>query len=151
MRFPALFGLVFLTVTVKAQGFQDDKDTGIAMGLSGGYSSKGCVIGNLSVGEQFKGQNHVSINLQVLGKIAATDVPVIGEVRLGHGFGVFEPYIGVGYHYGSSDADKPLRKQVNGWKPALGILLKIPDTHFTISTGMSGNIFSVQVGVFGVR
>jgi hypothetical protein len=151
MKCSPLAVLILLSVSLKAQRFQMDRKTGVAAGISGGYSSKNCTIGNLSLGWMFKKQNHVSINLQVLGKIDAADIPVIGEARFGHSFGAVELYGGLGYHYASSDGEKFINDYVNGWKPGYGIIFKFPQTPFTVSAAMSGKIFSIQAGIFGVR
>jgi hypothetical protein len=124
--------------------------TGLAMGISGGYSSSESIIGTFSVGAMLANKTHVSINMILLAALQKSDIPTIGEARLGHLFGTWELYGGVGYHLAGSD-DKIVSNPNTGIRPALGLIKHFPSSPWTVSAGMSGNIFSLQLGLFGVR
>ncbi|MCW3112427.1 MAG: hypothetical protein JWR18_823 [Segetibacter sp.] len=124
--------------------------TGVAMGLSGGYSSKQCMIGTLSIGAMFQTTNHVSVNMTILSEMKRPDIPSIGEVRLGHFLSTWELYGGLGYHLAGTD-NKIASNTNTGFRPALGIIKHFNSSPWTLSAGMSGKIFSLQLGLFGVR
>ena len=150
MKLTAFILFTMISACAHAQNYLD-QETGVAAGVSAGYSSKQCLIGTLTMGAMFAHHNHVSINLTALGKQSDSDIPAIGEFRIGHGFNNIEIYGGVAYHYASSDGEKFISQHINGWKPAAGIVFKFPETPYTISAGFSGNIYSIQLGIFGVR
>jgi|GEM_PF-6259906 len=151
MRLIAFVACIIVSIAARSQRYQPDNKTGVAAGISAGYSSKQCVIGNMSVGAMLAHHNHVSVNLTAFTKIRDAATPVVAEGRIGHVFTCIELYAGYGFHYASSDGEKYISDRVNGWKPAAGIVLKLPQTPWTISAAMSGNIFSLQLGLFGVR
>lgn len=124
--------------------------TGVAMGLSGGYSSKECMIGTLSLGAMVKGNHHLSINLTALSDIKNPEIPSIGEVRIGHFFSTWEFYGGAAYHLAGSD-HKVYSNPNTGLRPAVGVIKHFTSSPWTLSAGMSGRIFSLQLGLFGVK
>ena len=144
-----LFTLITLNARAQSKGSQK-KETGVAVGLSGGYASIKSIVGNYTIGAMLKSKNHISANLEVFGKFSNSDVPVIGELRMGHLFKTIELYAGYGYHCASTDGDKNI-SDINGLKPAFGVIKYFYKTPLAISAGMSGKIFSVQLGIFGVR
>ncbi|MDB5249411.1 MAG: hypothetical protein JWQ40_3805 [Segetibacter sp.] len=149
-----LFILGISITASKAQGrFQPNEETGVAVGLTGGYSSKMSAVGNFSVGAMVKNLNHFSINLQLFGNASAVNVPVIGEARVGHVFGTVEIYGGYGYHYAGTDHahEEGVVEFKSGFKPAFGIVKHFYQSLWTVGAGMSGNTFSLQVGIFAVR
>lgn len=151
MRCLVTITTLLLTISCKAQRLFQEKENGLAVGMSGGYSNKNCTIGNISLGAQLPDRNHLSFNLVILGKLLDGDIPAIGEVRIGHQFGPLELYGGYGYHYAGHDANGMYNANINGWKPAWGCIFRVPDTPFTISPSISGKIFSIQVGIFAIR
>jgi len=143
-----------ISTTTWAQGhYRPDSETGVAVGLSGGYSSRNALIGNFSVGAMLLNQNHLSANLQLFSNANDVNVPVIAEARLGHVFGTVELYGGAGYHYAGTDFahQDGIPQFKNGFKPAYGILKHFYNSAWTVGAGMSGNTFSVQIGIFAVR
>lgn len=140
-----------ITQTVNAQSFNTpNRETGIAMGLSGGYSSKQCVIGTLSIGAMLSSQNLVSMNMVVLSEIKNPNIPTIFEGRVAHFFNTIELYGGAGYHIAGSD-NKIATNPNTGIKPALGVVKHFQSSPWTVGAGLSGTIFSIQVGLFGIR
>lgn len=144
-----LFTLVCFTARSQSY-YQPNAETGIAMGLSGGYSSKQCPIGTLSLGAMFPAQMHFSTNIIILSEIKNPDVPSIFEARLGHVFNTIELYGGAGYHIAGTD-NKIATNPNSGIRPAFGIIRHFRSSPWTISAGMSGKVFSLQLGLFGVR
>lgn len=124
--------------------------TGVAMGLSGGYSSKESIIATLSVGAMFQTVNHVSLNMTILSEMKSPNIPSIGEVRWGHFISTWELYGGLGYHIAGTD-NKIASNPNTGFRPCLGIIKHFESSPWTLSAGMSGKIFSLQLGLFGVR
>ena len=127
-----------------------DRSTGVAMGLSGGYSSKQSVIASYSLGAMLPTSTHLSINMIVLSELKKSDLPSIGEVRVGQVFNTWEVYGGAGYHIAGSDS-KIATNPNTGIRPALGLIKYFNNSPWTVSASMSGNIFSLQVGLFGIR
>jgi hypothetical protein len=145
--------IVFIVISSKAAAqFYDNANvaTGVAMGLSGGYSSKQSAIGTLSVGAMLATNNHLSLNMVLLGNTKNAEIPSIAEARVGHFFSTWELYGGVGYHIAGAD-DKITTNPNTGIRPALGITKHFTSSPWTISAGASGKIFSLQIGLFGVR
>lgn len=153
-----IFSLLFILVisaTCRSQKsyYIPNAQTGVAVGLSGGYSSKNSAIGNFSIGAMVKGLNHLSANLQLFGNANKANVPVIGEARIGHVFGTVELYGGYGYHYAGTDYahDAGIPQFKNGFKPAYGVIKHFYNSLWTIGAGMSDKTFSVQAGIFVIR
>jgi hypothetical protein len=144
-----LFTLLAIAARCQSYG-QPDPETGVAMGLSGGYSSKQCMIGTLSIGAMFETKNHVSMNMGILSDVKNADIPSIFEARIGHFFNTIELYGGAGYHIAGSD-NKIAANPNTGIRPALGVIKHFNSSPWTLSAGMSGKIFSLQLGLFGVR
>jgi hypothetical protein len=130
--------------------YQPNPETGVAMGLSGGYSSKQCMAATLSVGAMLPLQNHISINMVVLSELKNRDIPSIFEARMGHIFNTIELYGGAGYHIAGSD-NKIAANTNTGIRPSFGVMKHFYSSPWTISANMSGTIFSLQIGLFGVR
>ena len=152
MKYVVTLFFTLMVYGAEAQsGFSSRKETGVAVGLSGGYSSIKSVVGNYSIGAMLNHQNHISVNLEVFSKASHSDVPVIGELRMGHVFETIELYAGYGYHCASTDGYKSAGDKVNGFKPAFGVIKYFYNKPFSVSAGMSGKIFSIQLGIFGVR
>ncbi|HEX8278412.1 MAG TPA: hypothetical protein VF540_06935 [Segetibacter sp.] len=148
---PIIVALTLLASTARSQSYyQPNAETGIAMGLSGGYSSKQCMIGTLSLGAMFPARTHFSTNIIILSEIKNPDVPSIFEARVGHVFNTTELYGGAGYHIAGSD-NKIAANPNSGIRPAFGVIQHFRRSPWTISAGMSGKIFSLQLGLFGVR
>ncbi|MDQ6815440.1 MAG: hypothetical protein M3040_17030 [Bacteroidota bacterium] len=146
----ALF-FILLSFAAHSQSYDvPNPSTGLAMGLSGGYASTESMIGTFSIGAMLETNNHVSVNMILLNELQKTDVPSIGEARIGHLFSTWEFYGGVGYHLAGSD-NKISSNPNTGIRPALGIIKHFNSSPWTISASMSGKIFSLQLGLFGVR
>ncbi|MGI8636501.1 MAG: hypothetical protein ACR2KZ_13980 [Segetibacter sp.] len=127
-----------------------DRTTGVAMGLSGGYSSKQSVIASYSIGAMLPTSTHLSVSMIVLSELKKSDMPSIGEVRAGQVLNTWEVYGGFGYHIAGSD-NKISTNPNTGLRPALGIIKYFKSSPWTLSATMSGNIFSLQLGLFGIR
>jgi len=147
--------LIFgISITSNAQShFLPNEETGVAVGLTAGYSSKSSFVGNFSIGAMLKDQNHLSVNLQLFNNANRPNVPVIGEGRIGHVFGTVEVYGGCGYHYaGNNYSHEPrIFEFKNGFRPAYGVIKHFDQSLWTVGAGMSGNTFSIQIGIFAVR
>lgn len=151
MKLTATLLFTLLAIAARCQSYdQPDPETGVAMGLSGGYSSKQCMIGTLSVGAMLETKNHVSMNMVILSELKNADIPSIFEARIGHFFSTIELYGGVGYHLAGSD-NKIGANPNTGIRPAFGVIKHFTSSPWTLSAGMSGKIFSLQLGLFGVR
>lgn len=151
MRLSKVLVFSLISVAARAQSHTIlNPSSGVAMGLSGGYSSKECMIGNLSIGAILETNNHVSVNMTILSQLKNVDIPTIGEARIGHLFNTWEIYSGVGYHLAGTD-NKIASNPNTGLRPALGVIKHFNSAPWTITAGMSGRIFSVQLGLFGVR
>jgi hypothetical protein len=139
------------SIAARAQSYEvPNPPTGLAMSLSGGYSSKECMIGTFSIGAMLETNNHVSVNMIILSELKKSDVPSIGEARIGHLFNTWELYGGVGYHLAGSD-NKIASNPNTGIRPAFGVIKHFNSSPWTVSAGMSGKMFSLQLGLFGVR
>jgi hypothetical protein len=151
MKFITISIFVLISFKVQAQ-FSPAANvvTGVAMGLSGGYSSKQSPIGTLSIGAMLHTNNHLSLNMVLLGNTKNAETPSIAEARIGHFFNTWELYGGVGYHIAGAD-DKIASNPNTGIRPAMGIIKHFTSSPWTISAGASGKIFSLQIGLFGVR
>ena len=151
MKFATLVLFTLITHSVFAQSYDTrNAETGFAMGVSGGYSSKQCVVANLSAGAMLLDQNHVSVNMVILGSVKNPDIPSIFEGRIGHIFNTLEVFGGAAYHIAGSDGK--ISSNINtGIRPAYGVIKHFYNSSFTLSAQMSGKIFSFQVGIFGVR
>ena len=152
MKFTHLL-LLFTCISLasKAQSYyQPNPETGIAMGLSGGYSSKQSMLGTLSIGVMVPTKNHISMNMVILSDIRNSDIPSIFEARYGHVFNSLEIYGGAGYHIAGGDSKISLNP-ATGFRPAYGVIKHFSNSPWILSAGMSGNIFALQVGLFGVR
>lgn len=151
MKFTTVLLFLILSLTARSQSYNElNRETGVAMGLSGGYSSKQSMIGTLSAGAILGTNNHVSLNMVILSQLRNADMPSIGEARVGHFFHTVELYGGLGYHVAGSD--NKIRSNPNtGIRPAVGIIKHFTSSPWTISASMSGNIFSLQLGLFGVK
>lgn len=142
--------LILLSERAMSQDYNlTGTEHGIAMGLTGGISSKQSVIGTLSLGTMFRA-NHLSMNMLVLSEIRNPDVPTIFEGRFGHVFNTVELYAGAGYHIAGTD-NKITSNPNTGLRPGFGIIKYFNNSPWIISAGMSGSLFSLQVGVFGIR
>lgn len=142
---------ILLTFAAKSQSYDTpNAASGVAMGLSGGYSTKQSVIGTLSIGAMVKTRTHLSLNVILLGNTKNSEIPSIGEARVGHFFSTWEVYGGAGYHVAGSD-NKIASHPNTGIRPALGIIKHFTSSPWTISAGMSGQILSIQIGLFGVK
>ena len=142
---------ILLSFAARSQSYDvPNPPTGLAMGLSGGYSSKQCMIGTFSLGAMLETNNHVSVNMVILSELKKSDIPSIGEARVGHLFSTWELYGGVGYHLAGSDS-KIASNPNTGLRPAFGVIKHFNTSPWTVSAGMSGGIFSLQLGLFGVR
>lgn len=143
--------LIVFAPIVKSQSYsKPDRETGVAMGLSGGYSSKQCFVGTLSVGAMLPAQNLISMNMIVLSETKNPDIPTIFEGRIAHFFNTLEFYGGAGYHLASSE-NKIGSNPNSGVKPAYGVIKHFQSSPWTVAVSMSGSIFSLQVGLFGVK
>ena len=151
MKFILILLYVGIVTAAYSQSYNErDRETGVAMGLSGGYSSKQCMIGTLSVGAMLPAYNHLSVNMVVLSALKNADIPSIFEARIAHVFATFELYGGAGYHIAGAD-NKIASNPNTGIRAAYGIIKHFYNSPWTVSAGMSGNIFSLQIGLFGVR
>lgn len=74
--------------------------------------------------------------------------PAIIESRLSYKILSFELYGGYGYHISSMDNDK-IRQQYGGFKPGYGLIKHFGKIY--TAAGMSGSIFTVQIGLFGFK
>jgi hypothetical protein len=142
--------LLVLTASSKAQRFFPPAETGVAVGLSGGFASNNCFVANYGLGTMLHGQNHLSLNLEIFSKIRSSDIPSIFEARMGHSFSGFEVYGGAGYHMLGHDGSKIVSAK-EGIKPAYGVIKHFDNSIWTVGAGMSGSIFSLQLGIFGIR
>lgn len=151
MKLTAILLFTLICFTSKAQSFNEPSiGTGVAMGLSGGYSSMHSMIGTYSVGAMLPSRTHISMNMVVLSELKRSDVPTIGEIRVGQLFNTWEFHGGVGYHIAGSDG-KITTNPNSGIKPALGVTKYFNNSPWTLSAAMSGKVFSIQLGLFGVR
>lgn len=145
--------LLFIMLGIAAHSqsnYQPNVETGVAMGLSGGYSTKQCMIGTLSAGAMLATNNHISMNMVILSELKNKDIPSIFEARVGHFFNTIELYGGAGYHIAGSD-NKISSNPNTGIRPAFGVVKHFLSSPWTVSAGMSGKIVSLQLGLFGVR
>jgi hypothetical protein len=143
--------VTMISITARSQSYNEPcTGTGVAMGLSGGYSSVHSMIGTYSVGAMLATKTHVSLNMVVLSELKRSDVPTIGEMRVGQLFNTWELYGGVGYHVAGSDG-KISTNPHTGIRPALGVTKYFNNSPWTLSASMSGKVFSLQLGLFGVR
>ena len=148
--------LFILSVSFSSYGqshYLPNEETGVAVGLTGGYSSKKSFIGNFSLGAMIKGKSHISINLQGFSDPSAVNVPIIGEGRIGHMLGTVEVYAGYGYHYAGNEYDykQGYLQFRNGFRPAYGVVKHFDNSMWTVGAGMSGKIFSLQIGILVIR
>ena len=151
MKFTTTLLLTLISFAANSQSYDvPNPSTGLAMSLSGGYCSKECMIGTFSVGGMLKTNTHVSVAMIILSELKKSDVPSIGEARVGHLFNTWEVYGGVGYHLAGSD-NKMYSNPNTGIRPALGVIKHFKSSPWIVSAGMSGRIFSIQLGLFGVR
>ena len=150
-----LFFMLFLNITPgNAQSyFRPNEETGVAIGVTGGFSSKNSLIGNFSLGAMIKGKSHLSINLQAFSNASEVNVPVIAEGRMGYMLGTVEIYGGAGYHYAGNEYDhqEGYFQFKNGFRPTYGAIKHFNNSLWTVGAGMSGKTFSVQIGIFAVR
>ncbi len=158
MKFIYLLILSFSAFAVHSQTCLRNEESGIAVGLGGGYASNQRVTGSYSVGTQLKnnwmsGKDHLSANLQIFSNTSMVGTPVIFEARAGHVFNnLIEIYGGYGYHMLKSDAASIKSSQLaSSFKPAYGIMKRFDRSWWTVSAGVSGNIFSVQLGMLVIR
>lgn len=148
---PLIVLFTLFSIAGYSQSYYDQNpETGVAMGISGGYSSKQCMVGTFTVGAMLPSQNHVSMNMVILSELKNKDIPSIFETRIGHVFNTWELYGGAGYHIAGSDG-KIATNPNTGIRPAYGMIKHFYNSPWTLSAGMSGKIFSLQVGLFGVR
>lgn len=145
-----LFTILSTTGHSQSRSREDAETGGIGMGLSGGYSSKQRAVGTLTLGVILPARTQFSMNMTVLSGLRSRDIPSIFESRVSHFFNTVEIYGGAAYHIAGSD-NKITANPNSGLKAAFGIVKHFYRLPWTIAAGMSGNIFSVQLGVFSVR
>jgi hypothetical protein len=150
MKWITFLLLTLLTNAVRSQSNEPNPETGVAMGLSGGYSNKNCMIGTFSIGAMLQTRYHVSMNLTILSQMDRVDIPSIGEARVGRFFSTYELYGGMAYHLAGSD-NKISSNPNTGFRPAFGVIKHFTSSPWTIGAGMSGKVFSLQLGLFAVR
>jgi hypothetical protein len=151
MKFTTTLLFALISIVSRSQSCNiPNVATGVAMGLSGGYSSRQSIIGAYSLGAMLPTNTHISLNMVILSELKKSDIPSIGEVRVGQVFDAWELYGGIGYHLAGSD-NKIITNSNTGIRPALGVIKYFNNSPWTISAAMSGNIFSLQLGLFGVR
>lgn len=138
----------FILLKCKCQYNYNEVLPGI--GISAGYSSLGCLIGEGYGGLQLNEKVFTGISMKVHSKSSNTDYPIIFEPRLGYRFiESLELYGGVGYHTSSTDikkSDKPSPYNIGA-----GLIYHFKESPVVISAGVSGKIYSVQIGIFGVK
>ena len=158
MKIFTFFVFTLISLAASSQCTMRNEESGIAVGLSGGYASNQLLTGNFSIGAQFadkifSGQNHFSVNLQIFSNPSKVGTPVVFEGRLGHVINnTLEIYGGYGYHKAKTDASENKSGGfASGFKPAYGIIKKSKNSWWTVAAGMSGNVFSLQLGIFAIR
>lgn len=118
-------------------------------GLMMGYSSKKSLIGEMYFG--FRIANNVNlypICMKLHGYMSDVDMPVIYESKLSYRINSWEVYAGPAYHFIYMDNKEMFRKH-GGLQPAAGIMYHI--NKVVISAGMSGEVYSVQLGFFNFK
>ncbi|WP_297818525.1 hypothetical protein [Segetibacter sp.] len=151
MKFLSVSFFILLSFAAMSQSYNTrNASSGVAMGLSGGYSTKQSVIGTLSIGAILKTNNHLSLNIILLGNTKNLETPSIAEARVGHFFSTWQVYGGAGYHIAGSD-NKIASHPNTGIRPALGVIKHFRSSPWTISAAASGKIVSLQIGLFGVK
>lgn len=90
--------------------------------------------------------------LKMYADMSNSSLPVIVEPRFGYKLGTWQLYGGFGYHLASVDGDtlngKDMSK-INGWKPGAGIIKRFGNLF--VSTGISGKIATLQIGILGLK
>lgn len=114
----------------------------IGAGFSLGYSTKQAMTGEMSIGYRpIENVVIYPVNIKVHAS-REVNMPQIFESRAAYRLNTWEVYGGIGYHL----MDRQKYGNEYGFKPALGL-----HKHFgaiVLSAEMSGEVFSLQVGIF---
>lgn len=122
----------------------------VGAGLTAGYSSRHSAVGEMYIA--VKATEHFIIypmSIKVHSAMSDPTMPVIFEPRLGYKLGSWEAYGGYGYHFAGQD-DKPQYNQYKGFKPGAGIIKHFGQT-LIVTAAISGNVATIQLGIFSFR
>ncbi len=120
----------------------------LGLGLTAGYSSKQSAAAEMYFSIPINKLIVYPFSMKVHSKLSDPTMPVIIEPRIGYKINSFEVYGGYGYHFAGQDSRAEFDKY-KGFRPGAGIIF-----HFKkiiITTAMSGNIWTIQAGLFGTH